>query len=365
MEYRLRRQRLRQKLRRRKIDALLVSQPENRRYLSGFTARDHNISESSGCLFIPARGQSLLLTDFRYKLQAQKETDLTVQIYNRGMSTLLDQLLSGSRINRFGFESNYTLHSLSLKLYSIAEKHKIDIIPTDNLVERMRVVKSESEIDMIRQSVKLNEQIFKEVYPTIAPDMSEIEVALKLETAMRTAGAESPSFDTIVVAGENGALPHGVPTMAALESGRPITIDMGLILSGYCSDMTRNFVLGSPDTRYLEIHRLVRKAQKAGLEAVRAGAVASDVDNAARAVIAGDGYGKHFGHSLGHGVGLAVHEEPRVSARSRRKLKAGMIITIEPGIYIPGWGGVRLENMVVVREDGYEALNTDETWLDI
>lgn len=365
MDYKLRRQRLKKKLRRNKIDALLVSQPENRRYLSGYSSQDHTISESSGFLFVPARGKTLLLTDFRFKLQAEKETDLPVKLYTKGMVSLLRQLISASALKRIGFESRYTLHSLSVEFDNIGKKQKIEFVPLSDLVESMRVIKSEKEIEVLRASVRLNEKVFKKIFNHLSPEMREVDVAIELEIAMRGAGAESPSFDTIVAAGNNAALPHAVPQTSHLGTGRSIIVDMGLKLSGYCSDMTRTLVLGSPDKRYTEIHRLVRKAHKAGIRAVRAGVTAKEVDRAARKIISDAGYGKYFGHSLGHGVGLAVHEDPRVSARSRRKLKAGMVITIEPGIYIPGWGGVRLENMVVVREDGCEELNRDTTWLDI
>jgi Xaa-Pro aminopeptidase len=194
--------------------------------------------------------------------------------------------------------------------------------------------------------------------------MSEIEIAGAIEARMREVGAEGPSFTTIVAAAENAALPHAVPTSRRVGKA-PMTIDMGLIYKGYCSDMTRNFSLGKVDEKYLEIHRLVRRAQQAAVLAVKPGALMKEVDQAARSVIAKAGYGRQFGHALGHGVGLAVHEKPSVSYRSRQKLRAGMIITIEPGIYLSRWGGVRLENMVVVTEDGCEELNRDTTWLDI
>ncbi len=365
MDYKPRRQLLKKKLRRNKIDALLVSQPENRRYLSGFSAQDHTIAESSGFLYIPARGSSLLLTDFRYKLQAEKQTDLPVQLYSKGMVSLLKELMTAAGVKRLGFESHYTLHSMAVEYNKIAEKEKIDFIPLSHLVETMRVIKSEKEIDLIRNSVKLNEKVFSEIYQHLSPEMTETDVAIEIETAMRRAGAEAASFDTIVAAGKNSAFPHAVPGDTHLGQGRSIIVDMGLVLSGYCSDMTRTFLLGTPDKRFIDIHRLVRKAQKAGIREVKAGALAKDVDRAARKIISDEGYGRYFGHSLGHGVGLAVHEQPRVSVRNRRKLKAGMVITIEPGIYLPGWGGVRLENMVVVREGGCEELNNDATWLDL
>ena len=365
MDCKSRRTVLQRKLRRKKIDALLVSQPDNRSYLSGFSAEDHSISESSGVLLILAKGPSLLLTDFRYRLQAERESDMQVLIYKTGLIQLLQRLLRDYKVSKLAFESHYTLHSFSISLASLAEKYRIDLMPVSHVVEKMRLVKSEEEIDLIRQSVQLNEQIFLQAKEQISPGMSEKEVALMIESSMIRGGAESPSFDTIVASGENGALPHAVPTATKIRQDSAVTIDMGLKLKGYCSDLTRNFVLGKPKDKYYEIHRLVRKAQMAGMAAVRAGVLAKDVDRAARKIIANAGYGRFFGHSLGHGVGLAVHEGPRVSSRSRRQLKPGMVITIEPGIYIPGWGGIRLENMVVVRQDGCENLNTDTTWLDI
>ena len=178
-------------------------------------------------------------------------------------------------------------------------------------------------------------------------------------------GAEGPSFDSIVASGANGALPHAVPGQSKIKPDQSLTIDMGLVLNGYCSDMTRNFVPKNPSKKYIKLHRLVRKAQLAGIAAIKADVRGCDVDKAARSIIAKAGYGPQFGHSLGHGVGLAVHEGPRLSFANKKKLKAGMIVTVEPGIYLPGWGGIRLENMVVVREDGCEVLNQDTTWLDI
>ena len=364
MDYQVRRKRLKQTLRRRKIDALLVSQPENRRYLSGFTASDHAISESSGFLFIPARGKSRLLTDFRYQLQAERETDLPVQIYQKGMVRLLRAVIGELNCKRIGFEDQYTLYSTGTQFNKISTELEITFIPLSGLIERMREIKSEAEIALIRNSVALNETVFQSVFKRLSPDMREIDVAIEIETAMRRSGASAPSFDTIVAAGNNSALPHAVPTTTKLGSSQPITIDMGLVLEGYCSDMTRNFVLERADERYLAIHRLVRTAQRAAIERVRAGVTAREVDRAARSLINEAGYGKFFRHSLGHGVGLAVHENPRVSMNSRKKLRAGMVITIEPGIYLPDWGGVRLENMVVVHEEGCELLNHDVTWLD-
>jgi len=365
LDYSPRIARLQAVLRRKKIDAILVSRPENRRYLSAYRAPDHGINETAGLIFVPARGAARLLTDFRYQLQAEQETSLEVILYQRGILPLLGSLLDEFEVRRFAFESHYTLHSFSIKLTDLAEKRGVELVPVIDTIEKLREIKSEAEIDIIRRSVRLNETVFREIYEIITPNMTEIEIASAIEAKMREAGAEGPSFDTIVASGKNGALPHAVPTGKKIGNNSAVTIDMGLILDGYCSDMTRTFVLGKTDKTYKHIHRLVRKAQKAGMAAVKPGVLIKDVDRAARKIIADDGHGKHFGHSLGHGVGLAVHEAPSVSYRSRRKLKPGMIITIEPGIYIPGWGGIRLENMVVVRENGCENLNTDTTFLDI
>ena len=366
MEYSKRISHLQALLRRRKIDAFLVSQPENRRYLSGFRSGDHGIAETSGVLVIPARGTVRLITDFRYKLQAEKEVPWAeVIVYTRGLLPLLCELLPDLKVGILAFESHYTLHSFAGKLVASLDKKGIKTLPVEGIVETMRLIKDEEEIELIRRSVRLNEDIFTQIHGSLTKYETEIDIALAIETAMRKKGAEGPGFSTIVASGENGALPHAVPGSRPIAQDGSLTIDMGLVLDGYCSDMTRNFTPGKASDRYLELHRLVRKAQLAGMAAVRAGIRGCDADKAARSIIADAGYGDCFGHSLGHGVGLAVHEEPRLSSRNKKKLKAGMVVTVEPGIYIPGWGGIRLENMVVVREDGCENLNRDTTWLDI
>jgi len=366
MNYSRRIKQLQASLKRKKIDALLVSQPENRHYLTGYHGGDHGIGETSGVLVIPSTGPIYLLTDFRYQLQAEKDVPwATVLIYKKGLPKLLSTLLLDIKVKKLGFESHYTLFSFIEEIRPILSKKKISLIPTSGLIEKMRIVKDEDEIDLIRASVRLNEEVFQEIYPTLSKTQSEVEVALAIESLMRRKGAESISFNSIVASGKNSALPHAVPGNSPVRKNRSLTIDMGLVLKSYCSDMTRNTVPGKASKKYIELHRLVRKAQLAGMAAVRAGIRGKDVDKKARSVIADAGYGQYFGHGLGHGVGLAVHEAPRLSPLANKKLRAGMIVTVEPGIYIPGWGGIRLENMLVVREDGYENLNMDTTWLDI
>jgi Xaa-Pro aminopeptidase len=366
MDFQLRIALLQSRLRRAGIGAFLVARPENRRYLSGYSGGDHGIDETSGVLLVPAKGQLCLLTDFRYQLQAQREVPWAeTLLYRKGLIALLAELLPKLGVRRLAFESRYTLHATALKLADTLGKKGIETTAAKPWVEEMRAVKSEEEITRLRRAVRLNEEVFTEIFTNITTYQSEIEVALAVETAMRRKGAEKPSFATIVASGDNGALPHAVPGNRLLADDRPLTIDMGLVLDGYCSDMTRTFVFGKADDRYLQLHRLVRRAQLAGMAAIANGVRCCDVDRAARRVIADAGYGDYFGHSLGHGIGLAVHEEPRLSSRNRAKLKTGMVVTVEPGIYLPGWGGIRLENMVVVGDSGCDNLNSDTTWLDL
>lgn len=354
-------------IRRRNLSALLVTHPANRRYLSGYTPSDHSIEESSGVLLIPARGTPYLLTDSRFTLQAEEEAvGFTVRRYDRGLMALLRQILPAIGAVRLGFESHYLLHRTAGRLAALAEKLKLELVPLTGLVEGLRAVKSEGEIEKIRAAVLLNEKVFQQVYPTIRPGMSEARVALSLDMTMRELGAEAPSFDTIVAFGDNTAKPHATPSpLRVLRKGEIVLVDMGLALGGYCSDMTRTFVAGRPDRLFAERFRIVRRAQLAAIRTIRAGITCREVDRAARRVIREAGYGEFFGHALGHGVGINVHEEPRLASRSRRKLRAGMIVTVEPGIYMPGWGGIRLENMVAVRDGECEVLNRDTTFFDL
>ncbi|MCL2791400.1 MAG: Xaa-Pro peptidase family protein [Desulfobulbus sp.] len=356
--------RLQATLHRKQIDALLVSQPHNRRYLSGYTAPDHSIQESSGFLLIPGEGQPFLLTDSRFTLQAEAEAPLyQVELYTKGLMRLLGRLQKKIAFRTLAFESDYFLHSAFLYLADHCAKNELILRPSRGLIEQMRLLKDEHELRLLRQSTALNEKVFQSVYQTIEPGMTEREIALAIDLTMREMGAEGPSFDTIVAFGANAARPHAVPTDRELQVGDLVMIDMGLILRGYCSDLTRTFVFGKPDQTYIDRHRLVRQAMLAGIGAIRAGVTGAAVDQAARRVLADGGYA--FGHGLGHGVGIAVHEEPRLSPRWRKQLRAGMVVTVEPGLYLADWGGIRLENMVVVTEQGGEILNRDTTGLDL
>lgn len=359
-------QKLQAAIGRRKIDAIIITEPGNRRYLSGYSAADHGIQESAGVLFVPAQGAPYLLTDSRFMLQAEEETTgFKVELYPKGMLSLVIKLAKGMGLKRIAFESHYFLHSVAEKFAEAADKNGLELVPVTGFVERMRVVKSADELTLIAKSVALNERVFQLVYSTIEPGMSEIEIALALELTMKELGAERPSFETIVAFGTNSARPHAVPTDRVLQSGDIVLVDMGLVLQGYCSDMTRTFIAGKPGKTFLERLRVVRKAQLAAIDAIRAGVICRDVDRVARKIIDNAGYGRFFGHGLGHGVGLVVHEDPSLGPKSRKKLRAGMVVTVEPGIYLPEWGGIRLENMVVVGEHGCDVLNKDTTGLDL
>ena len=357
---------LQERLRRKRVDALLVSQPENRRFLSSYTAHDTSINGSSGFLLIPKTGQPYLITDSRFELEAAQEAEgFEIILYPRGLFDLLKKTLPSLHIKSLAFESDYFLVSSAKKLEEMAVTAGITLVPLEGFIENFRVLKQKSEIKKIKKAVLLNEKIFQEVYKGLRPGQTEKEIAIRIENAMRLNGAERPSFETIVAGGPNGAKPHAVPSSRKIKKKEPIIIDMGLVLNGYCSDMTRTVVLGTPSTKTIKIFRLVRKAQLAGIQAIAPGVICNKVDSAARNIIAAAGYGPHFGHGLGHGVGLAVHEAPSLSRRARKKLSPGMVVTVEPGIYLPDWGGVRLENMVVVTKKGNKVLNTDTTMLDI
>lgn len=353
-------------LHRKKIDAFLIGQPQNRFFLSGYNAHDTSINESSGFLLIPKTGTPLLLTDSRFELHAQKEAPaFEIVLYQQGLFLLLGQLIKKLSLRSLAFESHYFLYSRFLQLQKLAKREDLILHPLQNHIEKLRAVKSQAELEQIQKSVRLNEQVFQNFFRSLRPGITEKDAALQIENAMRLAGADRPSFDTIIAGGPNGALPHAVPSNRPLRKHEPIIIDMGLMLDGYCSDMTRTIVLGTPDAKTRDLFRLVRKAQLAGMHALRPGVLCSTVDSAARTLIKQAGYGAQFGHGLGHGVGLAVHESPSLNSRTHQKLRSGMVVTIEPGIYLPGWGGIRLENMAYITESGHFNLNSDTTFLDL
>ncbi len=343
----------------RELDAFLVAVPENRYYLSGYEADDLLLTESSGFLFITSSKQ-LLLTDFRYEEAARREApDFEVVVYKEGLETLLPELLSTTQISRLGLESHYCTHQRYLEvekaLHSVRPESAV--VAMEHLVESMRIIKDSEEISQIKASLWLTEGVLAEVAGSLAPGQMERDIAWQIESAIRERGAEAVSFPPIVASGPNGALPHAVPGERRIRAGDAVILDIGSRLNHYCSDLTRTWMAGAPEPRLREIYQVVREAQLAAMEAIRAGTDSHAVDKVARDIIGRAGYGENFGHGLGHGVGLAVHEKPGFGKLSRMVLQENMVVTVEPGIYLTGYGGVRLENMVRVTANGCELLN--------
>ena len=351
--------RLRESLAEDNIDTFLVLVGENRRYLSGFTGEDTLFDESAGALII-TQSRLVLATDSRYELQAKNESPLyEIVCYQKGLAKELPNIFKELKTKQLGFESI----RMSYKQYSeIAEEIesrglKIKIIPTENRVENLRIIKSESEIDALRQALALAESVFINCASAIQPGMTEKEMAWAMEKGMREAGAEAQAFPTIVASGPNSALPHAIPGKRKFKTGEPILFDWGARLDGYCSDISRTLTIGKPKEPFQSVFQTVLDAQRMAVAAIKPGVCSKAVDKMVRDHIEKQGFKGKFGHGLGHGTGLAIHEPPRLSPLKDILLKPGMVSTIEPGIYIPDWGGVRLENMIVVREDGAEVLN--------
>ena len=339
--------RLRQIIDREELDALIVTQPENRRYVSGFTG-------SAGVLVISAE-HALLVTDFRYYEQVGVQApafDL-VRVIDSPTGSLAEAL-DPLGFTLVGFERL----DLSVQTFDQwrAAIPDVEWVPTSGLVEELRQIKDADEIYAIEQAVRIADEAMAHLMEWIRPGVTEKEVTWELEVAMRTRGAEKMSFSPIVAAGPRSAMPHAVPTDRPIQAGEPIVIDMGALFDGYCSDITRSFCVGHADDEYRRIWDTVLRAQLAAEEAVIAGLSGIEADAAARDVIYGAGYTGKFEHGLGHGVGLAIHESPRASRTSTDTLQAGTVITIEPGIYLPGWGGIRIEDIVVVTDEGCRVL---------
>jgi len=351
------------------IDTFLVLIEENRRYLSGFTGEDTQFDESAGALIITPDAR-LLATDSRFEIQAKQECPgYDVVVYQKGLVKELPNLLESLRTKRLGFESR----RMSYEIYSKISKElaengaHIELVPFTEMVESLRLIKDEEEISAIRESVLLAESAFKEFIQTVKSGLFEINAAWALEKQMREAGAQALSFPVIAASGPNSALPHAIPMKRPFHKKEPLLFDWGAKLNGYCSDMSRTVFLGKPDNEFKEIFTIVYDAQQKAISAIKPGMTTCEIDAVARDHIENSGYKGYFGHGLGHGVGLAVHESPSLSpvAEREKTLSENMVFTVEPGIYIPDRGGVRLENMVVVRSHGAEVLNQLEIRMDM
>jgi Xaa-Pro aminopeptidase len=350
---------VRNELSRHTLVALLVFNAENRRYLSGFTGEDGGINESAGVLVI-SPDRLILATDSRYELQARSEAPLFETIcYRKGFSSELPSIARRLAKGRIGFEAAAVSHATALKL----EREMRDSLPDhtlagiEDLVENLRAVKSGGEIDATEKALTVAEDAFLRMRRDIVCGMTEKEIAWMLEKYLRDEGADALAFPVIVAAGPNSALPHAIPTDRPVREGEPVLVDWGARVNGYCSDTSRTFVLGRPDDTFHHVFETVATANRLATAAIRDGASGTAVDALARNYIDERGYRKRFGHSLGHGTGLAVHELPRLSPVTDSDLRTGMLVTVEPGIYLPQWGGVRLENQVAVESQGARILN--------
>ena len=333
-------------MRRSKVDAILFWNLENIRYLCGFTGSD-------GVLIVSARERTFM-SDSRYEEQAQGEIrDAHFQKYKRKVEGVA-RLLQSLRVKRLGFESSALPYESYQKLKE--KLPRTSLVPLTEEIRGLRTRKDPEELNKIRRAIRIATDSFLDASRRVWPGVKERVAADFLEMRMRRRGGEKPAFDTIVASGPRAALPHGRATDKRMQKKETVVVDFGVRFQGYHSDETKTLILGKPDAEQRRIYDTVRRAQEKAMKAIRPGVGVRHIDAAAREIIARAGYDKFFGHGTGHGVGLAVHEEPTISPRGRGVVKEGMVFTVEPGIYIPGWGGVRLEDMILVTALGCEIL---------
>ncbi len=329
------------------LDAVLVTKKENYTWLSGFNG-------SSAWLVITAEA-AVLTTDFRYEEQAARQAPIySINIYQGNVLNVLKEVLNGLGVKKLGFEDNHVTYEQYAEY--LGKFAPCGLVPLGAAIQELREVKDPGEIALISRAVAIADETFKYILGFIKPGMAEVEVAAEMEYFMRKQGASGPSFDTILASGERSSMPHGVASTRKIAMGDAVTMDFGALYCDYCSDMTRTVFVGQPTDELKKIYGIVLEAQTSAEAMIKAGLYGREVDTVARDIIAGSGYGENFGHGLGHGVGLEIHEEPRLSLTGNKKLLKNMVVTVEPGIYISGIGGVRIEDMVVVGDDGVTIL---------
>lgn len=337
---------LRNFMMRQNLDAIVVCKPENRYYFSGFTG-------SSGALAI-TYDEAALITDFRYVEQAQEQA-ACFDVVEHGASLLekVAEVLQKSVVGKIGFEGDFFTYNEFSIFTQRLKGEKLKAVGLDSL----RMVKDSAEIALMKKAVAISDAAFSHILNFIVPGVDEIAIAAELEHEMRKLGSEKPAFDTIVASGERGSLPHGTATDKIVRAGEFVTMDFGAVYKGYHSDITRTICVGKASAKQRELYDVVYQAQLLGVKLIQAGCSGREVDAEVRRYIANAGFGKYFGHGLGHGVGLAIHEMPRLSPSSDcEALEENMIVTVEPGIYLPGFGGVRIEDTVLVAAHGAEVL---------
>ncbi len=352
---------LQQELVKREVDAIFISQPGNRYYISGFDG-------SAGYLLITVK-DAVLATDFRYFEQVKQQSPHFTLFEIKGRTDeWFPKLLEGREIQRLGFESPYITFAFYHELAAILDKERprLHLVPLENTVEQLRGVKEPEEIEYIRRAAEIGDASFDSVTAKLKPGITELQLAWELEKSMREAGSQSMPFGIIIAAGPNAALPHHQPSDRPIAAGEPVVIDMGAKFRNYGSDLTRTICLGKPDKTFHKIYDIVRRAQEAAINGIHAGMNGIQADDLARSIINTAGYGDMFGHGLGHGVGLATHDpSPRLSPlASTEALADGMVFSIEPGIYLPEWGGVRIEDLAVMEKGKVKLLSHARKWHD-
>jgi Xaa-Pro aminopeptidase len=331
------------------IDAMLVTSSSNRFYLSGFKG-------SSGVLLI-TKDEAILVTDFRYKTQAAEQAQgYRVVMHTSPIPEEIAKLTKELSIHKLGFEQD----DLTFSAYRTYDNHlksaSTELVPLSGFVEKLRLIKDESEIKIVKDAASIADAAFSHIINFIRPGLTEREVSNELEFFMRKNGATSSSFDIIVASGYRSALPHGVASDKVIETGELVTLDFGAYYKGYCSDITRTVAIGNVSDELKEIYQIVYDAQMLGMKGIKPGMTGKEADALTRDYIASKGYGDYFGHSTGHGIGLDVHEGPALSVKSDTVLEPGMLVTVEPGIYVSGLGGVRIEDDALITKDGNESL---------
>ena len=349
------------------IDGLLITHPTNRRYLTGFTADDTPPNESSGHLVIGSDDVALVTGSVNVTQAEAQAPHVKVVSRDPSWAKCDSDLIQEFRIRRLGYESDAILESNFSAIGNQLNEagYELEWIAVDGLVEKIRAVKSRDEIALLRRAFEITVAAFERVAPTIAAGQTEGEVAWKIHQAFVELGAEGPAFPTIVASGTNAARPHHEPGDKVINEGESIVIDMGARYHGYCADLTRTVWVGQADPRLREVYPVVAQAVEEVFERLAPGVSCADLDTAAREYMQQRGFGDAFTHSLGHGVGLRVHEGPSANRRSKDVLVPGNTLTIEPGAYFPEWGGVRVEDVILVTEDGFEILTSGASKMTI
>jgi Xaa-Pro aminopeptidase len=332
------------------LDAIFLITDANIRYLSGFTG-------SESFMFLSSKG-NFFITDGRYTEQAERECPgFEVIEWKKDfypLEKILLELSEKYKLNKIAFEQDHLTYKSYKKLENLFSG--VELVPTEGLVEKVRYIKEEEEINNIKKAAEIADQVFDQILTFIKPGLTEKRVAYELEYYLNRAGSEGAGFPSILVSGVNTSLPHGIPSDKKIEKGDLVTMDFGGRYRGYPSDMTRTIVVGRADPEQRKIYELVKEAQQIALDAIKAGVKGNIPDEKARKVFAREGLEDKFRHGLGHGVGLEIHESPFMGKTCKDTLREGCVVTVEPGLYIPNWGGVRIEDTVVVRKDGAERL---------